>query len=216
MRIALFGPPGAGKGTQAALIGYRFGFRSVSTGELIRTAMRNGSPIGMEAPRYVQDGTLVPDLLVTRLAEAAVEECDFDGFILDGYPRTVGQARSLDAFLDRHDAALDALICLHVSDAELVDRLSARRVHRETGTTYHLVYNPPPPGLSPDLLVQRPDDHPDAIRRRLSEYRSVTEPVMARYGDHLRLVRVDASGTVSEVASLLATVLERLAVRVLA
>lgn len=214
MRIALFGPPGAGKGTQASLIGYRFGFRSISTGQLIRSAMSEGTDLGIQAERYVKDGSLVPDDLVSRLAETAIEAFDFDGFVLDGYPRTVGQARSLDEFLNRHDAPLDALISLQVPDAVLIDRISARRVHRETGATYHLVFNPPPADVPPEALVQRPDDHPKAVRHRLEEYRAVTESVIMYYDDHLRLVRLDASGTVSEVAKRVVDVLEGLAVSV--
>lgn len=214
MRIALFGPPGAGKGTQAAFIEHRLGFRSISTGALIRSAIDAGTPIGEEARHYVEDGRLVPDDLVRRLAESAIEACDFDGFILDGYPRTLEQARSLDAYLDTHDAPLNAVISLHVPDAELVDRLSARRIHRETGTTYHPVHNPPPAGVDPELLVQRADDHPAAVRRRLAEYHAVTEPVMRYYDENCRLVRVNGSGSVTEVTRRLMVVLDRLAVPV--
>lgn len=212
MRIALFGPPGAGKGTQATIIEHRYGFRSISTGALIRAAMREGTPLGLEAQGFVEEGRLVPDDLVRRLAEEAVAECAFDGFILDGYPRTIGQAEALDAFLARHGAPLTALISMDVPADRIVARLSGRRIHPVTGATYHLVHHPPPPEVDPGALVQRADDRPDAVRRRLEEYATLTEPVLHYYADAGRLVRMSGTGTVLEVSRRLARILADLAV----
>lgn len=199
MRLVFFGPPGIGKGTQAGLLSKRHGLAHTSTGDLIRAAIKEGTPLGQEAALYVDEGRLVPDPLVRELAETAISEYGYDNFILDGYPRTLVQARWLTEFLALHDAPLDAVISLQVPTEVIVDRLSKRRVHRLTGESYHLDFRPPPPDVDPGLLVQRKDDAPEAIRRRLSVYYEQTEPVQAYYKARGRYHEVDGVGEIEDV-----------------
>jgi len=194
MRIVLFGPPGAGKGTQASLLAGRHQLTPISTGAILRVAMKEGTPLGLEARSYIVAGRLVPGLLVRRLAEQAIARNHFDNFILDGYPRTVEQARWLSDFLEAYKAPLHAVVSMQIPDEVIVERLSQRRVHRTTGETYHLAYRPPPADLAPDLILQRPDDLPDAIRERLEVYRRETQPVEAFYRKRGELVRIDGTG----------------------
>ena len=142
MRIALFGPPGAGKGTQARLLVERYRLRHISTGVIIRAAMKAETPAGLEAKKYVNQGQLVPDAVVRKLAEDAIAAQGYDDFVLDGYPRTVQQAQWLTAFLAAHGRSLDAVIFFVLADDGIVDRLSKRRVHAETGENYHLDHKP--------------------------------------------------------------------------
>ena len=168
MRLIIFGPPGAGKGTQARLLEERRGLVQIATGDIIRSAIKNETPVGKEAKAYVEAGELVPDKVVRKLAENAIADEDYDDFVLDGYPRTTQQATWLTDFLTEHDAPLDAVVSLAVPDDVIVERLSRRRVHAETGETYHLDHDPPPDDVDPDLIVQRDDDKPETVRNRLS------------------------------------------------
>lgn len=199
MRIVLFGPPGAGKGTQARLLSERQGLASISTGVIIRNAMQAGTPVGEEARSFVEAGELVPDRVVRHLAEDAVAEEDCDDFILDGYPRTLQQAEWLTAFLEEHGAPLTAIVNLEVPDEKIVDRLSKRRVHKETGENFHLEAKPPPADVDPTLIVQRPDDRPDAIRKRLAVYREETAPVRDYYERRDTYRSIDGTGSFEEV-----------------
>jgi adenylate kinase len=208
MRIALFGPPGAGKGTQAQRLVDRFELTHISTGEIIRAAIKADSPLGQEVKKYVNVGKLVPDAVVWRLAQEAIADAGYDEFILDGYPRTVQQAQWLTEFLEEHDAPLDAFISLVVPDEVIVDRLSKRRTHKETGVNYHLDFNPPPDDVDPDMIIQRPDDRPDAIRERLAVYKNQTQPVEDYYRQRGTLVEVDGVGSFEEVEDRITRVLE--------
>lgn len=193
MRIALFGPPGAGKGTQARLLVERYGLRHISTGEILRAATKARTPVGLEAKTYYDAGHLVPDAVVRKLAEEAIAAQGYDDFILDGYPRTVQQAAWLTSFLAVHGKPLDAVLSFVLSEAAIVDRLSKRRVHVETGENYHLDHKPPP-GVDPALIVQRPDDQPEAIRKRIQVYKAETQPVETYYRQRGGLVEIDAFG----------------------
>lgn len=208
MRLIIFGPPGAGKGTQATLLEERRGLVQISTGDIIREAMKNETPVGKEAKSYVEQGELVPDEVVRKLAENAIADEDHDDFVLDGYPRTEQQADWLTEFLETHDAPLDAVLSLSVPDEVIVRRLSRRRVHRETGETYHLDHNPPPDDVDPSDVVQRDDDKPDTIRKRLSVYREETEPLEDYYERRGTLVSVDGEGDIEEVYERIVRVLE--------
>jgi adenylate kinase len=179
MRIALFGPPGAGKGTQASILASRHGLVTISTGNLIREAMSKGTELGLEARDFVHKGQLVPGELVRRLADAAILEAGFDRFILDGYPRTIEQGQWLNRFLAPHGAELQAAVFLIVPDEVIIERLSKRRIDRRTGESYHLDFRPPPADLSPENLILRKDDHPEAIAVRLAGYREETKPLKA-------------------------------------
>lgn len=208
MRLVIFGPPGAGKGTQAGLLERRRGLTQISTGDIIREAMKNETPVGKEAKSYVEKGELVPDEVVRKLAENAIADEEYDDFVLDGYPRTTQQAEWLTEFLRGQDAPLDAVLSLSVPDEVIVDRLSRRRVHQETGETYHLDHDPPPDDVDPDLIVQRDDDKPDTIRNRLEVYREETEPLADYYRDNDLLVPVDGQGEIEDVYGRIETVLD--------
>lgn len=208
MRLIIFGPPGAGKGTQAGLLEKRRGITQISTGDILREAMDRGTDLGQKAKSYIEAGELVPDELVRKLAEQAIAEEGYDDFVLDGYPRTLQQAEWLTEFLDEHGTPLDAVVSLEVPDEVLVQRLSRRRVHAETGETYHLDHDPPPDDVDPDLIVQRSDDKPETVRNRLSVYREETEPLASYYEERDTLVTVDGVGDIEEVFQRIANVLD--------
>lgn len=209
MRIVLFGPPGAGKGTQARLLEERRSLKQIATGDIIREAMKNETPVGKEAKSYVEKGELVPDSVVRKLAEQAIAERDFDDFVLDGYPRTTQQAEWLTSFLDEHNVPLHAVPSLHVPDEVIVNRLSKRRVHKETGETYHLDHNPPPADVDASMIVQRDDDQPETVRNRLSVYREETQPLEDYYRERGLLVVVNGVGEIEDVHQRIVDALEQ-------
>ena len=197
-RLALFGPPGAGKGTQARFLVERLSFTHISTGRILRLVKREDSKLARSTRAYVDAGRLVPDELMYDLVECALAQAGCERFVLDGFPRTLAQARWLSAHLDRKDAPLDAVFFLDLNDDRVVARLSRRRIHKVTGETFHLD-SKPPRGVDPALIVQRKDDRPQSIRERLRIYHETTQPV-ADYFDALgSLVKVDALGTFDEV-----------------
>ncbi|NND70044.1 MAG: adenylate kinase [Rhodothermales bacterium] len=199
MRLILFGPPGAGKGTQASLLKERKNLAHISTGEIIRAAMKSESPLGDEARSFVTAGKLVPDTLVRKLAEDAIARHDNDDFILDGYPRTLQQAEWLDEYLADNLVRLTAVVSLKVEDFIIIDRLSKRRVNKETGENYHLDFKPPPVDVPSKLIMQRRDDLPEAIQTRLKEYRDVTLPLEEYFKSSGRLIEVDGVGSMEAV-----------------
>ena len=199
MRIVLFGAPGTGKGTQAALLSGRRGLHHISTGAMFREAIRERTPHGRMAQEYVRRGWLVPDEFARDIAEDSLEEIGLDGFVLDGYPRTVVQAEWLSAFLADRDAGLDLVIAMELCTNRIVERLSMRRLNKATGEHYHLAFKPPPPDVDPDLIVQRQDDHPDAVRSRIEGYWRATRPVVDYYRKQRIIVDVDADGAFEEV-----------------
>ena len=199
MRLVIFGPPGAGKGTQARLLEERRGITQISTGDILRAALEEETPLGQKAKSYVESGELVPDELVRKLAEQAITDEGYDDFVLDGYPRTQQQAEWLTKFLEEHEAPLDAVVSLEVPNEVLVRRLSRRRIHDETGETYHLDHDPPPDDVDPDLIVQRSDDEPETVRNRLAVYREETEPLASYYEKQDALVSVDGVGNIEEI-----------------
>ena len=184
MRILLLGAPGAGKGTQAQFLMSRFGIPQISTGDMLRAAKTAGTPLGIEAKGYMDLGQLVPDHLVIQLVQARIQQEDCTkGFIMDGFPRTLPQAEALrNAGVD-----LDFVIEIDVADAEVLRRISGRRVHSASGRVYHVEFNPPKVAgvddVSGEPLVQRPDDNEQTVKARLVEYHERTEPLVKYYQD---------------------------------
>lgn len=198
----LFGPPGAGKGTQAELIEKKFGTVHISTGDILRDAVANGSEIGRLAKSYMNRGELVPDKVAIDIVIAKLQEIGEKGFLLDGFPRTVAQAEALDKALMANNLALERVISLDVPEEELVRRLSGRRVCPGCGAIYH-IDNIPDGAVNctscGGVLMQRADDNSESVRNRLRVYNEQTSPVLDYYRSQGILSEVDAVGTVEEV-----------------
>ncbi|NQV74239.1 nucleoside monophosphate kinase [bacterium] len=199
MRLALFGPPGAGKGTQSTFLRDTFGLRAISTGNIIRKAIREGHELGPTLDAHIKDGGLVPDEIVQDLAKSSIVRHNFDQFVLDGFPRTLSQAKWLNDFLEAYKVPLQMVIFLAVPDEVVIERLSQRRIHKLTCEPYHLLYHPPPADVDPSLIIQRKDDRPEAIRFRLETYKKVTEPVERFYEDKGLLTKISGLGSNTEI-----------------
>jgi len=186
VRVLMMGAPGAGKGTQAKLLQERFGVPQISTGDILREAQHEGTALGGEARRYMEQGLLVPDdVVIGIVAERLARPDGARGFVLDGFPRTLAQAEALDALLARTDQRLDVVISITVPREELVHRLAGRRVCRQCGAMYHVEFDPPSkPGVCDrcgGVLYQRADDTEETIGRRLALYLSETAPLLEYY-----------------------------------
>jgi adenylate kinase len=210
--LVLIGPPGAGKGTQAKMLEERFGVAHISSGDLLRAAIRDGSKRGKEAKAYMDRGELVPDELVVALIEDRLMREDGNGFLLDGFPRTVRQAETLSSMLTRHRRSIDAALSLQVPTEELVTRLGGRRTCRVCGAMYHLRFDPPRvPGRCDRCggeLYQRDDDNEGTIRARLEVFARQTQPVLQYYAQRSKLREVDGCGTPAEVLKRIVAVIE--------
>lgn len=206
-RLVFFGPPGAGKGTQARRLASRFGFAHISTGVILRKIIRADTPLGQETAGYINRGNLVPDRIVRILAEDAILHENFSGFILDGYPRTLQQAEWLQEFLQSQDMSLTAVINFVLSEEDVVSRLSQRRIHRLTGENFHLSNKPPPPEEA-EFMITRPDDQPETIKQRLKTYYCDTHPLVEYYSSRDLLRPIDASGAFTDVYSKICEVLQ--------
>lgn len=181
MDLILLGAPGAGKGTQGALLAERMGVPKIATGDMLRDALRQGTKLGQEAKRYMDAGELVPDTVVLGLVREALTKPEArEGAIFDGYPRNVAQAESLGGLLDEIGRRIDAIVYIDVPEEVIVRRMSGRRTDPETGAVYHLEHAPPPAEVA-GRLVQRPDDQEETVRNRLSVYRQTTAPLVAFY-----------------------------------
>ena len=199
MRMILVGPPGAGKGTQASVLTGRYQIPHVSTGDMLRAAVKAGSELGKKADEYMSSGSLVPDELVIDLVieRIAQDDCK-DGFMLDGFPRTRPQAEALDAALDKAGVNLDVVLLIEVPDELIVERITGRRNDPETGEIYHIKFKPAPEEIQ-GRLTQRKDDTEEAVKARLSKYHAETAPIVKFYDDKQLLRRVDGVGTTAEV-----------------
>ena len=206
MRLIFIGPPGAGKGTQAKRIIERLGVPHISTGDMFRAAVKAGTPLGKEVVSIMQRGGLVPDRVTIGLVEERLQQDDAArGFLLDGFPRTTVQADALGELLAA-DKALDAVLLLEVPDDRIVERITGRRSDPETGTIYHMRFDPPPPEIA-DRVVQRKDDTEEACRARLAKYHAETAPLIPYYEALGCLRRVDGIGAPDAITQRIATVL---------
>lgn len=204
MRLVLVGPPGAGKGTQAQFIAAHFVIPKISTGDIFRANVSEGTELGVEAKKYMDAGDLVPDEVTIGMVKDRLAQDDAgDGFLLDGFPRTVRQAEVLDEMLAGLNGGLDVVLELVVDDDEVVRRLSGRRTCRRCGHVWHLDFDPPARAGVCDRcggeLFQRDDDSEDTIRHRLEVYADQTSPLIGYYGDRGLLRGVDATGPVEDV-----------------
>lgn len=202
----MLGPPGAGKGTQANLLSKKAGVPHISTGDIFRDAMKNGTPMGRRAAEFIQRGELVPDEVVIGIVEERLKEEDCrGGFILDGFPRTVAQAESLDKFLESKGISLDAVVEVVVSRDEVVRRLSNRRTCEHCQAVYHLIHNPPKEDGICDRckgkLMQRQDDTIEVILNRLKVYERQTAPLAGYYEKKGRLLKIGGEKKIEEVVA---------------
>jgi adenylate kinase len=186
LNLVLVGPPGAGKGTQATRLVKDFGLPFIATGDILRANVAEGTELGKKAKEYMDRGDLLPDNLVVQLIMDRLKEPDSaDGFILDGFPRTVPQAEALDDAMKDAGRKISSVIVIEVPDEELIERLSGRRVNEKTGRTYHIKYDPPKHEGVDDIdgtkLIQREDDKPETIANRLKVYHDQTAPVIGFY-----------------------------------
>jgi adenylate kinase len=202
LNLILLGPPGAGKGTQAQRMQEDFGLPYLGTGDLLRRHREEGTALGREAATYMEQGQLVPDGLVIRMILGEIEAHGADGFLLDGFPRTVQQADALAEELDAVGRRLTAALLIEVPDEVVIERLSGRRQCRN-GHLYHVVADPPKRDAICDVcgepVVQRDDDRPEVIRRRLDTYHEKTEPLIDYYDERGLLRRFDGTGDFTEV-----------------
>ncbi|MGA1794146.1 MAG: adenylate kinase [Thermoplasmatota archaeon] len=209
MKIALFGPPGAGKGTQAKYIVDRFRIPQISTGDLLRSHVRDGTPLGKMAKEYMDKGALVPNEVVIDMMKERLSGDDCSGgFILDGFPRAISQAEALSEFVD-----LEAVVNIVVDEGALIRRITGRRMCK-CGATYHLDFAPPKQdGICDQCggpLYQRDDDSEETVKKRLEVYRSQTEPLVDYYGGRGVLMNVDGNRPIDEISSDILELLSKL------
>lgn len=208
MKIMLLGMPGAGKGTQARFLSEKFRIPQISTGDMLRAAVKAGTPLGAQARSCMERGALVPDEVVIELVKERVAQPDCaNGFIIDGFPRNIAQAEALR----RAGVDIDWVLEIDVRDQEILRRLSGRRVHPGSGRTYHVEFSPPKVAgkddVSGEALVQRPDDKEETVRHRIATYHEQTRPLVAYYSELRRKgdpraprhVRIDGNGTMEQV-----------------
>ena len=210
MRLILLGAPGAGKGTQAAFICRKFGIPQISTGDMLRAAVKAGSPMGIAAKKVMDAGGLVSDDIIIGLVKERIAQPDCaNGFLFDGFPRTIAQADAMKAT----GVKLDAVLEIDVPDAAIIERMSGRRVHIASGRTYHVKFNPPKVAGKDDAtgedLIQRDDDKAETVRKRLDVYQSQTRPLVAYYSEWTargdpaapKYHKINGTGSVDEIMS---------------
>ncbi len=203
MNILLFGPPGAGKGTQSALLVERKRMKHISTGDLFRAAIKNQTRLGLEARKYMDKGQLVPDSITIGMVEEVFMTLNGQSFILDGFPRNVAQGEALENLLKGHDLTIDKALFLEVPIDQLMGRLTGRRVCTACGATYHVTASPPKKEGVCDKcggsVIQRADDKEDVIRTRLMAYEESTKPLKDYYKSANKLVVINGLGATEEV-----------------
>jgi len=220
MRLILLGCPGAGKGTQATFITEKYHIPQISTGDILRSAIREGSELGKEVKAIVEGGHLVPDEMVIALVQQRIKQPDAaHGFLLDGFPRTVHQAEALQTL-----TPIDYVIDIDVPEEEIIRRLSGRRIHPASGRIYHVLYNPPKEAdrddITGELLIQRPDDSEETVRKRLQVYQTQTSP-LRNYYQHFKTtdgvkmpyyLKIDGTGSVQDIKKTIFSILDKEAV----
>jgi adenylate kinase len=214
--LLIFGPPGAGKGTQATAVAARAGVPHIATGDMFRAQIKAGTPLGVEAKGYSSRGELVPDgVTIQMLGERIAEADTATGFLLDGFPRTLPQAEALDALLAERGRAITALLSLKVPDDEIVRRITGRLVGQSSGRIYHITDAPPKVSGIDDVdgtpLIRRPDDAEDVVRERLRVFHDETLPVLERArAEGIRVIEVDGAPDADKVAAQLAAIVDGL------
>ena len=210
MRLILLGPPGAGKGTQAAFICQRYGIPQISTGDMLRAAVQAGTAVGQEAKKVMDAGQLVSDEIIVALVTERIARPDCArGFLFDGFPRTIPQAEAMRSA----GVKLDVVLEIDVPDEAIIERMGGRRVHAASGRTYHVTFNPPKVAGKDDVtgedLIQRDDDREETVRKRLEVYRAQTRPLVDYYGDWAKTGdpaapqyrRISGQGSVEEITA---------------
>jgi adenylate kinase len=205
MRIILLGSPGSGKGTQAQFIVEKYAIPQISTGDMLRAAVREGSPLGVEAKKVMDAGGLVSDSIILGLIKERIGQADCkNGFLLDGFPRTIAQAEGLKAM----GVTIDNVIEIVVADEEIVKRMAGRRVHLQSGRTYHVLFNPPKiegvDDITGETLILRDDDKEETVRKRLSVYHEQTKPLVGYYsaaGQSVKFSSITGTGSVDEITA---------------
>lgn len=212
MNILMFGPPGAGKGTQSALLVSKKNYSHISTGDLFRYNLKNETPLGLEAKKYIDKGDLVPDSVTIKMVEDVLTKLKGQNYILDGFPRTVAQAEALEELVEGKDKALGKVVFFEVPESLLMSRLTGRRVCKQCGEVYHIASKPPKSEGVCDkcggAVVQRSDDQEEAIRHRLKVYEEQTAPVKSFYKSKGILAEIDGTGSTEEVFSRVESILQ--------
>tara|TARA_Y100001960_G_C14540307_1_gene760540 strand:- start:1 stop:648 length:648 start_codon:yes stop_codon:yes gene_type:complete len=204
MKILLLGPPGGGKGTQAKLLVEKLNIPQISTGDILREHVKKKSDLGKKAKNYMDKGELVPDKLILQMMEQRLLQDDcFQGYILDGFPRTIPQAEGLDSLLINLNQTLDKVIVLNVPDDDIVERMGGRRVHLSSGRVYHIKFNPPKnqgiDDITNEELVIRKDDQKDTVLKRLDIYHSTTKPLINFYNEKNIVENIDGSSDIDTI-----------------
>ncbi len=205
MRILLLGPPGGGKGTQAKFLIEKLGIPQISTGDMLREHVKKQTSLGIKAKEYMRSGALVPDEVILGMMQERLSNQDCkNGYILDGFPRTIPQALGLDKLLEKLNQALDAVIVIDVSDDNIVDRMGGRRVHMSSGRVYHVEYNPPKiegkdDETEEDLII-REDDKEETVRKRLEIYHNETSPLINHYKDKNIVSQINGELNINDVS----------------
>lgn len=214
LTLILLGPPGAGKGSQAKSLSLRYGIPQVSTGDILRSAVKDKTDLGVKAKSYMDKGALVPDGLVVEIVAERIKKDDCkNGFILDGFPRTISQAKAFEGMLDEMGKKINRVVNIEVSHKEIIKRISGRRVCRNCGESYHVIFNPPVNDKKCDKckgeLYQRDDDKEDTIEARLKVYEEQTAPLIGFYKKKRSLATIDGIGGFQEITEKIVNVLKR-------
>ena len=214
MKILLIGPPGGGKGTQAKFLINKYGIPQISTGDMLREHLKKETNLGLEAKKFMNAGELVPDdIIINMMSERLAKNDCIDGYILDGFPRTLSQAEELNFLLNNLNQNLDFVIVINVDDQIIVDRMGGRRVHPGSGRTYHIAFNPPKIENKDDItgedLILRPDDQEKTVKKRLEVYHKQTKPLINFYNNTKNLVQnINGENLINNVRDSIFSVIE--------